>query len=149
MKLAQELKKLVNEDLDSSYVVFGFEGKPDLANDHVTLMYFGKIEEDKVQEIISLIDSYMEENKPKEFEAVFDKVSMFGPENDVRVLEAKDKNVFLIKLRELLAPYNGSKFTDFNPHYTNDSLDSFTGIIDRLQFSQSEYKEIKTWNLGD
>lgn len=146
MKLAEQVKKLVNEDLESSYVVFGFEGIDDLEEAHVTLMYFGKIEDDVRDEVCALIDQYFEENEPEKFDSEFIYPAMFGPDKDVKVLLPEDNNIFLEDLRELLTPYNGSEFKDYKPHLSTD-LEEFKGTIDRIQMSVSEYREIKTWKL--
>lgn len=151
MKLAEELKKMIKEsnEVISLYAIFGMEGKEDLENNHVTLMYFGdKSFEDKAK-IESILDEYFKNNKVSNFSANFNKVEMFGQLKDVRVLTVNpdDKSKFLLDLRAELEPFNGSKFKEYSPHYTTDLPENQDVIIDKLFLSTTGYKTIKEYKF--
>lgn len=150
MKLWQQLKKLCEDFYDtgtSFYVVLGFEGHQDIDKFHSTLIYFGSLNKEEQEQVKWILDEYFQQNKIEKREVVFDKVSMFGPEKDVRVLEAADASLFLPDLRERLMAYNGSQFIDYKPHLTTELPAPQTLVINRAIFSKSEYQVIQEYPL--
>lgn len=145
--LVLDINELLSEDYESYYVCFGFKGKEISEKNHVTLMYFGKIDESTVFDIQYVIDNYIEKNQPKQFQVSFVVEDWFGELKDVRVLRPLDDTPFLLDLREELSSFNGSKFKDFKPHFTTKEHDKFHAVIDRIQLSKSGYEEVKTWYL--
>lgn len=150
MKLAKQTTNLILESMGdkSHYILFGFEGEADLEHNHVTLMYFGKISDEKFKEIEAVVDEWFKNNSPQAFEATFEYVSMFGPDKDVRVLLPDNNDAFLPELRQALEQYNGSEFKDYKPHFTTDLEAPVTKKIDRVLLQTTEYTTLKEYKLS-
>lgn len=148
LNLSQEIMRILESDVSSHYAVFTFENMLDVEHNHVTLMYFGKLNPGADEEIIKIMDKYFNENNPQPFEASFSKVEMFGPDKDVRVLIADDPGQFLGDLRELLEPFNASEFKDYKPHYTTDLPAPQKVKVNAVHFQSEGYTSIKSYFLG-
>lgn len=137
------------------FTCFGFTNfdVADLDKFHVTHTYFGHLNTDQVNAIIFIINKYLQHSKchPSWPLVGFNKVDMFGPNKDIRVLRppsvASLDISFLGELRSVLEDYQTEgECYPFNPHLTTD-LVSFKGMMDYLYLCKDEYEVVKAWRL--
>lgn len=142
INLTEELSKIASANLKKDftgkyYLAMGFDDDPSLSKKHITIVYFAEQPKENLQKIIDIVDDYIDKNGFKSFEIDFDKVEMFGPGKDIKVVRPgtpDDKSdLFLPKLKNVLYEFNNSKFKDapYKPHVTTDN-DREGGRVNRL-----------------
>lgn len=146
-----------DEDYTGSYMTaFYFKDDQGIPHCHCTHKYFDKQDDDDVEEIIKIIDSYFKENKPKVDKYwIFDKFSLFGKEKDCPVMEREDHHDMMMDLKKELEPFKEESFPTYKPHLTlGDKFEDLeSDKITPYEMEPIEYalvsgnKKIKTWKL--
>jgi 2'-5' RNA ligase len=143
LSIAKEILEMAG--MDNHYVLFGFQGQENLREYHVTHLFMGETYGNDVRKVVGVIDSYVKEKQPKQFNASFKEEKFFGENLDVRVLLPENKDLFLPDLREKLESFSASKYP-YSPHLTT-KLEKYENVVDRIVLSKEGYNPLKIWNL--
>lgn len=154
INLTEYLCKVASANLEKDftgkyYLAMGFDDDDSLNRKHITVVYFAEQPKEAVEDIIRIIDDYVNKNGFKSFEIDFDKVEMFGPEKNIKVVRPgspkDDSDLYLPRLKKALYKYNKSSFKDqpYKPHVTTDK-DKEGGRVNRLVLASGD-KIIKSW----
>lgn len=128
------------------YLALGFEGEPSLNKMHCTVTYLGTKTQGELLDIIHIVNERIKAFPLEKKTVLFNKVEMFGPEKDIRVLRPNttDLSCFRPDIKERLKHHDASAFRDsFKPHVTTDRK-TFNGTINRLVLATGD-RVIKSW----
>ncbi len=154
MDLTEYLSKEASANLGKDftgkyYLAMGFDDDESLSRKHITVVYFAEQSKEAVKDIARIVDEYIKENGFKSFEIDFDKIEMFGPNKDIKVVRPgtpeSSSDLYLPRLKKALYKHNGSAYKDqpYKPHVTTDN-DKEGGRVNRLVLASGD-KIIKTW----
>jgi len=104
---------------------------------HCTHKYLGDLSTKEVLEVSKIIDDYFKDNPFTSFSPVFEEEDFFGPNNEVRVLKAKNpKSDFLLDLKKKLDKFRKDDYS-YNPHVTTD-LDKVSKSVTRYILTRED-----------
>jgi hypothetical protein len=139
--------------MDKYYTAFLFEGyTPEEL--HVTHKYFGEQTPERMIAIWEIVDWWFSENPFRSFVPVFNRVDLFGPENNIRVLtpslslnETLRITDFLPGLREKINIFRKDDFGEYRAHVATDLPEIVDKKVDRYALIKG--KEIQNvWFPG-
>lgn len=146
-----------NEDYAGKYMTaFYFKDDQGIPHCHCTHKYLEKQSDEKIEDIIKIINDYFKEKKPEVDKYwYFDKLSLFGKEKDCPVMERRVQDDMMVDLLKQLDAFRKNDFPTYKPHLTlGDKVKDLT--IDKIhtyKMEPIEYalvtgdKKVKTWKL--
>lgn len=143
---------------DKYFLCFGFNNfcDADLKPFHVTLIYFGELTEEEIEDVEFLVGEFVSDDNffmVGSHSFTFHKEAMFGTNNDIRVLlPTQDNHMTEIlkndvnELLSLVGKYRKHRDFPFNPHLTTD-LKYFSGTFQTLYLCKNNYEVVEAWDL--
>jgi 2'-5' RNA ligase len=142
---------------DKFFLCLGFDNfcQADLKPFHVTLIYFGELTPEELEEVKTITNDYVNEGNLDflaSLRIAFHEKDLFGKDKNIPVLKPTDtvhNHVAWQKCKalvELVKKYRKHDDFDFNPHLTT-GLSMFRGRFDSLYLCKNSYEVVDAWDL--